>query len=143
MTWSSTKSAAIATIAGVGLVAGTTLVTRADSKPATGQAEARITNQASGTTTTKRRVKASGDLTLGISITGATASVGIGEPRVSATGKVTHDHVLLIEPKKLLLDGKLRSKLPASTAELEVICTNHIVSILADKKFLLSARLEK
>jgi hypothetical protein len=78
-----------------------------------------------------------------ILVQGDTATVGLGEPRFDAAGKMTRDHTLVLEPQQVLLDGKVRGKIPASATAIEVVCTNQTLSIVADRQLVLTAKMDK
>jgi RNA polymerase sigma factor (sigma-70 family) len=143
MAWRKAQSAIIVAITVLLLGGGATVATLSNTKTARGQPTDKTSFRASGMTRAGRQVNASGDIALGILIEGDTVTVGLGEPRVDAAGKVTTDHTLVFEPQQVLLDGKVRSKIPASATAIEVICTNQTLSIVADKKLVLVAKLDK
>ena len=143
MAWKKAQSAIIATITVLLLGGGATLATLSNTKAAHDQSTGRITSRVSGRTRAGRQVNASGDIVLGILVEGDTATVRLGEPRFDAAGKMTTDHTLIFEPQQVILDGKVRSKIPASAIAIEIICTNQTLSIVADKKLVLAAKLNK
>jgi hypothetical protein len=143
MTWKKANSAIIVVITVLVLDGGAAIVTSGKAKDAPGQSTGKISVWASGRTHTGRQVNASGDIALGIVVEGDTATVSLGEPHYDAVGKKTTDHTLIFEPQQVLLDGKVRSKIPTSATAIEVVCTNQTLSIVADKKLLLAAKLDK
>jgi len=142
MAWTKIKSAITMAMTVMLLGTGATLVTLAETKSTASRSTAKITNWASGTSRAGRQVKASGDIALGISIDGETATVRLGEPRVDPAGKVTADHTLIFEAQRLLFDGKERAKIPASATVIELVCTNQTISIMADTKLVLTTSLD-
>ena len=47
------------------------------------------------------------------------------------------------QTRQVLLDGKVRSKIPATATAIEIKCTNQTLSIVADKKLVLVAKLDR
>jgi hypothetical protein len=52
------------------------------------------------------------------------------------------NHTLTIGKKEVLLDGEKRAKIPASVVAVEVVCTNHVVSVVADKQPVLNVNIK-
>jgi hypothetical protein len=142
MAWKKAQSAIVAATIVLMLGGGVTIATLGRAKAAPGQSTGRITSGVSGRTRAGRQVKASGDIALGILVQGDIATVSLGEPRFDAAGKRTADHTLVLESQQVLLDGKVRSRIPASATAIEIVCTNRTLSIVADKKLLLAAKLK-
>jgi len=84
---------------------------------------------AAGRTRAGRDIKASGDVPLGVRVQKDTAAV------------MCASHTLTIERRKVLLDGKERAKIPGSALAVEVVCTNHVISVVADKKPVLNVKI--
>lgn len=108
------------------------------------QSKAESRCYASGTTSTGRHVNASGDITLGVEVLGDTVAVGLGEPQLDATRKmVVPPHTLTIESQKVLLDGKERAKISTTALVIDVRCTNKVLFVTADKKKVLTTKMDK
>ena len=96
-----------------------------------GQSSPKDSFTATGRTRAGRDIKASGDVPLGVRVQKDTAAV------------MCANHTLTIEKKKVLLDGKERAKIPGSALAVEVICANHVISVVADKKPVLNVNLSE
>ena len=86
---------------------------------------------ATGRTRAGRDIKASGDVPLGVRVQKDTAAV------------MCANHTLTIERTKVLLDGKERAKIPGSALAVEVVCTNHVISVVADKNPVLNVKISE
>ena len=86
---------------------------------AEGQPSASGSFTATGRTHAGRDIKASGDVPLGIRVQKEIAAV------------MFDNHTLTIGKKEVLLDGKKRAKIRASVVAVEVVCTNHVVSVVS------------
>jgi len=143
MAWKKAQSAIIATITVLLVGGGAAIATLAKTKAAPGQSTGKITSSVSGGTGTGRQVKAAGDIPLGITSGGGTATVTLGYRGVDPVGKIIPDHTLIVEPEQVRLDGKVWTRIPASATAIEIVCTNQTLSIVADKKLVLAANLDK
>ena len=143
MAWEKAQSAIIATITVLLLGGGAIIATLSRTKAVQGQSTGKISVWASGRTRAGRQVNVSGDIALGVLIEGDTATVRLGEPRFDAAAKMITEHTLIFEPQQVLLDGKVRRTLPASATAIEIVCTNHTLSIVADKELVLAATLDR
>jgi RNA polymerase sigma factor (sigma-70 family) len=137
------KAAIMLSSAAVLCVTGGIIVVLAQNTPAENQSKAVGSNSVDGSTTTGRHVHASGDVTLGIQVQGDTVTVRLGEPHLDATGNLTVDHILTIEQERVLVDGKEQAKISSLARSLEVACMKRKLSVMADKKLVLMAKLSR
>jgi len=143
MVWKKAQSAITVTIIVLLLGGGATIATIARTKAAQGQAMGKITSRVTGGTGTGRQVTAAGDISVGITSGGGTATVRLGDRGVDAVGKIIPDHTVIVETEQALLDGKVWIQIPASAMAVDFIYTNQTLSIAADKKLLFAAKLDK
>ena len=114
-------------LCGVLCLAGT--VSRTDA--AEDRAKPKVPYTAAGRTRAGRDIKATGDTPLGVRVRDDTVSVVIG------------NHTMVVEKKRILLDGKARAKISASVRTVDIVCSNSTVTVMADKKSVLTAKINE
>ncbi len=147
MAWKKAQSAITVAITVLLLGGGATIATLARTKAAQGQAmgkiTSRVTSRVTGGTGTGRQVTAAGDISVGITSGGGTATVRLGDRGVDTAGKIIPNHTVIVETEQVLLDGKVWTQIPASVMAVDLIYTNQTLSIAADKKLLFAATLDQ
>lgn len=92
-----------------------------------------------GRTPLGREVKASADVPVGVRVQGETLAAHFED----AHAIKFDNHVLFFERERLLLDGKVRAKISASTMSFQVVFTNQLLSVRAGTNLVLSAKVGK
>jgi hypothetical protein len=86
---------------------------------------------ARGCTRGGREVKATGDVTLGVTVQ--------DDETVTLTFE---EHTLTVKTDRVLLDGKVRAKLPPPAHSIQVACAKHKLLLVADNRRVLETKYE-
>jgi hypothetical protein len=143
MTWTKAKSALTVASAILALGTGVTLVSLAENGAPRGQSTTKGYSSVMGGTHAGRLVKGDGDVAMGLRVQDDTVVLSFGDRiRRVGDGVVVGDHFLTVEPNRLLLDGKELAKIPISATAVDIGCTNHTLSVMADKSLVLRVKMD-
>ena len=142
MAWKQTQSAILVAVTVALLGGGATVATLTRTKAAPLPSMGKITGWVTGGMGNGRQVKAASDIPLGIMSGGGAATLRLGDRGVDAAGKIIPEHTVIVEKAQVLVDGKMWTQIPASALIIDIVYTNQTLSVTADKKLQLTARLD-